>query len=520
MLRPTDGPTNTLAELTERFGFERTDDDDHAATTTDVAGVTLDSTDVRPGDLFVGISGARRHGAELAEEAEQAGAAAILTDARGAELAQSASIPVIVTADPRAELGDVSAYVYGTSVRTPTLFGVTGTNGKTSTVHMTEAILRQMGVTAGLSSTAERHIGGESVISGLTTPEATELHAMLATMNQRGVTAAAIEVSAQALTRHRVDGVVFDVAGFTNLSHDHLDDYGDMDTYFEAKAPLFQPDRSRRAVISLDSPAGYRMVERAGVPVATIASDPAADADWTVTIVAEEPAGARFTVTRRDGRAITTFVPVIGRHMAADAGLAIAMLVEAGWAMDEIRAVLHRDGGIDVRLPGRTELVSGELGPHVYVDFGHSPDAFENTLAAVRRVTTGRVIMLFGADGDRDTLKRPAMAAAAVLGSDILVVTDHHPRFEDPDAIRRVLVESARAARPDGEIHEVGDPKRAIRYAISLADEGDAILWAGPGHQNYRDIRGVRTPYSARAEARAALSEAGWDAATTPLLAG
>ena len=146
----------------------------------------------------------------------------------------------------------------------------------------------------------------------------------------------------------------------------------------------------------------------------------------------------------------------------------------------------------------------------MYVDFGHSADAFQRTLEAVREVTPGLVIMVFGADGDRDALKRPAMAEAAVSGSDILVVTDHHPRFEEPSSIRRTLVEAARAARPDGEIHEVDDPKRAIRVAVSLAEEGDSILWAGPGHQNYRDIQGVRTPYSARAEARAALREAGW----------
>lgn len=520
MLRPTPGSTTPLTELTEKFGFELSESDEAEHENTDLGGVTLDSNDVRPGDLFVGINGARRHGAELAAEAEEKGAVAILTDARGAEIASDAGIPVVVTDNPRAELGGVSAFVYGTATNRPTLFGVTGTNGKTSTVHMTEAILRQLGVRAGLSSTAERHIGGDSVVSGLTTPEATELHAMLATMNERGVTAAAIEVSAQALSRHRVDGVVFDVVGFTNLTHDHLDDYGDMDTYFEAKAVLFQPDRARRAVISLDSPAGIRLAGLAGVPVTTISSTAASGADWTVTTDDEVPTGVHFTVSRRDGRAITSFVPVIGRHMAADAGLAIAMLAEAGWALDEIRAALHRDGGLDVRLPGRTERVSGETGPTVYVDFGHSPDAFENTLAAVRRVTTGRVIMLFGADGDRDALKRPAMAAAAVLGSDVLVVTDHHPRFEDPDAIRRVLVDSAREARPDAEIHEVGDPKQAIRFAVTLAGEGDAILWAGPGHQNYRDILGERTPYSARAEARAALSEAGWDAPTTPLISG
>ncbi len=197
--------------------------------------------------------------------------------------------------------------------------------------------------------------------------------------------------------------------------------------------------------------------------------------------------------------------------MAANAALAIVMLVEAGFELEAIGAALGREGGIHAYLPGRTERVSGDRGPSVYVDFGHSPDAFENTLGAVRKFTTGRTIMVFGADGDRDATKRHEMARVAAQGSDILVITDHHPRFEDPASIRATLLEGAAlAADQPQEIHEVSPPEAAIRKAVSLAREGDSILWAGPGHQDYRDIRGVRTPYSARDEARAALREAGW----------
>ena len=207
---------------------------------------------------------------------------------------------------------------------------------------------------------------------------------------------------------------------------------------------------------------------------------------------------------------LTTTVPVIGPHMAANAALAIVMLVEGGYAWDRIVDALTRDGGIRAYLPGRTQLVSGDTGPAVFVDFGHSPDAFEKTLAAVRRVTPGKVLMLFGADGDRDASKRFDMARTAVEGSDILVVTDHHPRFEDPASIRATLIEGARRARPDAEIHEASPPENAIVTAVGLVGDGDAILWAGPGHQDYRDIRGVRTPYSARELARRALRAAGW----------
>ncbi|MBN9180994.1 MAG: UDP-N-acetylmuramoyl-L-alanyl-D-glutamate--2,6-diaminopimelate ligase, partial [Microbacterium sp.] len=238
-----------------------------------------------------------------------------------------------------------------------------------------------------------------------------------------------------------------------------------------------------------------------------LAADPGLDADWRVEIVDERPQGTEFTLTARDGRTLTTVVPVIGRHMAANAGLAVVMLLEGGYAWDDLVAAL--DGGrIEAFLPGRTQLVSGARGPAVYVDFGHSPDAFEKTLAAIRRVTPGRVLMLFGADGDRDATKRHDMARVAAEGCDILVITDHHPRFEDPVSIRRTLLEGAALAEHQPEIHEVSPPEQAIRVAVGLAREGDSILWAGPGHQDYRDIRGMRTPYSARELARRALRAA------------
>lgn len=512
VLRPEHPPRRDLSELARRFG-ERTVGDVEGTVLT---GITLATADLRAGEAFVAIRGVHRHGAEFAVTAAERGAVAVVTDEDGAAIAASAGLPIVVVADPRALLGDLSAWVYGTGPEDdlPQLLATTGTNGKTSVSHLLEGILEQLGVVTGLSSTAERHIAGEVIVSRLTTPEASEFHALLALMRERGVEAVAVEVSAQALTRHRVDGLLFDVAGFTNLTHDHLDDYADMREYFEAKLPLFRSDRSRRGVVCLDSPAGAEIAARADIPVVTIvtpaiADDPTAEADWTVDIVDERQEGTEFTLRDRGGRSLTTVVPVIGRHMAANAGLAIVMLLEAGHAWETLVAAL--DGGrITASLPGRTQLVSGPEGPAVYVDFGHSPDAFEKTLAAVRRVTPGKVVMLFGADGDRDATKRHDMGRTAVEGSDVLIVTDHHPRNEDPDAIRAVLVEGARRARPDAEILEFTPPERAILEAVKLVGEGDAILWAGPGHQDYRDIRGIRTPYSARELSRRALRAAGW----------
>jgi UDP-N-acetylmuramoyl-L-alanyl-D-glutamate--2,6-diaminopimelate ligase len=512
VLRPEHPSPRSLAGFVQEFGVDYLGSVDGV----EISGVTLSTGDLHPGDLFVGVKGAKGHGARYAAEAREGGAVAVLTDAEGAELAADAGLPILLVENPRLALGEIAAWVYRTREHPPLLFGTTGTNGKTSTSYLLEAVLRQLGLVTGLSSTAERHIGDLTIVSRLTTPEASEMHALLARMRESGVRAVAVEVSAQALTHHRVDGLQFDVAGFTNLSHDHLDDYADMEEYFQAKLPLFQPELAKRAVICLDTAYGARVVEEARIPVTTIATighaspEDVADADWTVEILDATPVYTEFRVTGPEGRTLVTREPLIGWHMAANAALGIVMLVEAGFELEAIGAALDADGGIHAYLPGRTERVSGDRGPSVYVDFGHSPDAFENTLAAVRQFTTGRTIMVFGADGDRDASKRHAMGRVAAEGSDILIITDHHPRFENPESIRATLLEGAAQATHQPETFEVSPPEAAIVKAVSLAEEGDSILWAGPGHQDYRDIEGVRTPYSARDLARAALREAGW----------
>ncbi|MEO6941634.1 MAG: UDP-N-acetylmuramoyl-L-alanyl-D-glutamate--2,6-diaminopimelate ligase [Terrimesophilobacter sp.] len=494
----------SLAGLIAEFGLSYTGSTDGV----EISGVTVRTSEVHPGDLFVGLPGEHNHGAQFSADARERGAVAIMTDHKGADLARDVGLPVVMVDSPRAALGDVSAWVYQTAEQPPLLFGITGTNGKTSTAYLLEAILRQLGLVTGLSSTAERHIGDLTVVSRLTTPEASELHALLARMRESEVRAVALEVSAQALSKNRVDGILFDVVAFTNLSHDHLDDYADMEEYFAAKLGFFEPERGRRGVVSLDTEWGHRVVEGSHIPVTTVSATQGIDAEWRVDILDERAEFTAFRLTGPEGRSLETTVPLIGSHMAANAGLAIVMLVEAGF---ELEAIGHAvQGGIDAYLPGRTERVSGDNGPTVYVDFGHSPDAFLNTLAAVRKVTSGRVIMVFGADGDRDATKRHEMGRVASEYSDILVITDHHPRFENPVSIRQTLIEGAHLAEHEAELHEVSPPEQAIRYAVSIARSGDSILWAGPGHQDYRDIEGVRTPYSARAEARAALREAGW----------
>ena len=488
--------------------------------TRELTGVSLSSRTVQPGDLFVGVPGRMIHGASHARAAREAGAVAVLTDEAGALLAADCGLPILVTADVRAALGAVAAWIHRTAENPADLLAVTGTNGKTSVVYLLFAILSQLGVVAGLTSTAERRIGDIAVTSSLTTPEASELHALLARMREAEVRAVGIEVSAQAISRHRVDGLVFDVAGFTNLSHDHLDDYASMEEYFQSKLELFQPDRSRRGVVTVDSEWGRRIAADSRIPVTTLANNPVVgsadadrrpvDADWRMNVVQTGARFTEFTLDGPDGRRLQTRVPLLGWYMAANAALAIVMLVESGFDLAAIEHALTRDGGINAYIPGRAELISGDRGPLVYIDYGHSPDAFLNTLGAIRDSTSGRIIMVFGADGDRDKTKRDAMGAIAARGADAVVITDFHPRFEDPATIRATLLAAARAAVPEGELYEVPDPATAFRRALSLAAEGDVVLYAGPGHENYQEVAGVKLPYSARDDARLALQEAGW----------
>ncbi|MEO8094041.1 MAG: UDP-N-acetylmuramoyl-L-alanyl-D-glutamate--2,6-diaminopimelate ligase [Pseudolysinimonas sp.] len=505
-MRPEHPTARPLATLVDEFGLESRG----ALDGVEVTGITLSTENLQPGDLFVGLPGVRVHGARFASRAKDGGAVAILTDAAGADLAEGSGLPVVIVDSPREALGAISAWVYRTAESAPLLFGITGTNGKTSVSYLLDGILRQLGLVSGLSTTAERSVGDLKVTSSLTTPEATDVHGFLARARESGVRAVTLEVSAQALTRNRVDGVMFDVVSFINLSHDHLDDYADMEEYFAAKLPLFEPDRARRGVVSLDTAWGDRVVEATHIPVTTISSTPGIEADWIVDILEETAEYTEFVLVGPETRSLATRVPVIGHHMAANAGLAIVMLVEAGFELEAIGHALDKDGGIVAYLPGRIERVSGDSGPAVYVDYGHSPDAFLTTMAAVRKFTSGRLIMLFGADGDRDPFKRGEMGRIGSEGSDVLFITDYNPRTEEPGQIRAALLAGAATAEHPAEVHEVASQAGAIREAVGLARAGDTILWAGPGHEDYVDVGGEKLPFSARDEARKALREAGW----------
>lgn len=505
VLRPEHPEQRLLTDFAERFGV--TADRDIAGLR--ATGTTVSSVDVRPGEIFIALHGVprqgpqfgvRRHGAEFAAEAVANGAVAILTDAMGADLAADAGVPVFVMDDPRPRVSEIASWVFGNDGRMPLMLGVTGTNGKTSTVHLQHEILKALGYTTSLSSSARRIVADEEVTAKLSTPEASELHAIVARGRETGVQVMCLEVSVQAIIHGRSAGIVFDVAGFTNLQLDHREDFANMDDYLQAKARMFKGGQARKAVVSLDTVAGRTVAAEAECPVTTIATpeiaeDPelAGTAQWIARMTAERVNATAFTLDGPDGRHLETTVPALGAHMVTNAAMAIVMLVEAGIPWDDISAAV-RDG-IPGFLPGRTELVTTGRGPVVYIDFAHTPDAIEKTAAAVRRVTPGRVVVIFGADGSRDGTKRPLMGLAAVRNSDIAIVSDYNPRWEDPDVIRAQLYEGAAQEPPAGGLYDIADPEEAIDKAVSLVGDGDAILWCGPGHQNFLDVRGKRVAY-------------------------
>lgn len=509
-LRPEHPQPRALSGLVTELGLSSTDSLDGI----EITGITLTTKDVRPGDLFVGMPGATVHGATFARSAREAGAVAIVTDPVGAKIAQDCGLPVVVVPEVRANLGHISSWIYRNQELDATVFGVTGTNGKTSVVYILSALLRQLGVTNGLSSTAERRIGDVAMVSGLTTPESTEVHALLARMREALVRAVCLEVSAQAMTRHRVDGIFFDVVGFTNLSHDHLDDYANFEDYFAAKSQLFSSDVAARGVVTVDDSWGVRLAEESHIPLTTLATIPHSAgwdmAQWKMEVTEQTQRSTSFVLRAPDGRELRTSVPLLGSFMASNAALAIVMLVESGFDIDHIAHVVNGSGGINVVVPGRTEIVSGQRGPVFYLDYGHTPDAFSSLLSAVREVTPGKVIFLFGADGDRDKTKRHAMGRIAAEGADVVVITDYHPRTEDPAVIRAALIEGAHSAHSAAEIIEVADVRSAIERAIAEAGEADAIIYAGPGHETEREVAGGTVDFNFRTEIQAALSEAGY----------
>jgi len=489
-----------------------------------VSGVTLDSRAVRPGDLYAALPGSRTHGALYSEQAVAAGAVAIFTDPDGRDKAARTGVPVFVVSDPRDRLGDVACWIYGDPSRRMAMIGVTGTSGKTTTSYLCEAGLRAAGHTTGLVGGVEIKIAAELIRASLTTPEAPDLQALLAVMAERGVTAAAMEVSSHSLALGRVAGTRYDVAVFTNLSQDHLDFHSGFEDYFRAKAKLFTPAYSAVGVVNVADRYGRRLVTEASVPVTTFCADAAsgayAQAEWRAADVRCGADGSTFRVIGPGGVEADASVTLPGPFNVANALGAIVALVEAGVDLaDAVVGVASCPG-----VPGRLQRVTLPSGggaprtprdvagqPDAFVDYSHKPGAVEAVLSALRPVTSGELIVVLGCGGDRDPGKRPLMGAAAARLADVAIFTSDNPRSEDPLAILGEMLHGVLGV-PQGErARLIIEPDRAaaIDLAVGRAGKGDVVLVAGKGHETGQYVGGAVLPFDDTEVTAAALARHG-----------
>ena len=480
-----------------------------------VSGVTLRAAEVRPGDLFAALPGARAHGADFAGQALSAGAVAIMTDPDGLTRpdVRSAGVPVLVRSAPREVLGPVAAAVYGEPTARLRVLGVTGTSGKTTVGHLLEAGLCAAGRSSGLLGTVRTRVSvpgapPRALPSAFTTPEAPDLQAMFAVMLEAGVTDVAMEVSSHALALGRVGGTRFAVGGFTNLSQDHLDFHPTMADYFEAKATLVGGSRSTdpadRAVVCVDDEWGRRLADRRTDAV-TVSTDPSVAATWTARDVASHPDGRQtFVAQGPDGLAQDVTLALPGGYNVANALVALAVL-----DADGIPPVVAAEGFATLAVPGRMQRVDAGQEFLAVVDYAHKPGAVAALLDALRAQIppSARLITVLGCGGDRDRAKRPMMGAAATIRSDLLVVTDDNPRTEDPAEIRAAMLAGANAEPARGELVEIGDRRSAITHAVRAARPGDVVVVAGKGHETGQERNGVKHPFDDVDEVVAAIVE-------------
>ncbi len=502
-------PPRPLADLAARLGVLV----DARGAPVELTGVTLDSRDVHVGDLYAALPGSHAHGAQYCAQALAAGAVAVLTDESGRDGAVAAGFAasaVLVVADPRAVLGEVAAWVYGNPSERLLLVGITGTNGKTTTSYLVDAGLRAAGHRTGLLGTVQTRVGDEVTDSARTTPEAPDVQALLALMVERGCTAAVLEVSSHALALGRVDGVVLDVAVFTNLSQDHLDFHRTIEDYFAAKASLFTPVHARAALVDVDDAYGRRLRGLSSVPTQTCSST-GGDADWRAVDVRTEPGGSRFVLRGPADERVEVALTLPGAFNVANATCAMAALAMAGVPLPVAAAGLATLDGV----PGRMESVAVGQPYLALVDYAHTPDAVTTLLSAARSLVAddGRVLVVLGCGGDRDPYKRPLMGAAAVRGADLAVLTSDNPRSEDPGAILAAMVAGAADAvgppdRSDPRYLIEPDRARAIALAVDAAHPGDVVVVAGKGHETGQEVGDTVLPFDDRVVLREAIERA------------
>jgi len=463
-----------------------------------VRGLTADSRRVEAGDCFVAVPGFKQDARRFVPDAVARGARLVVTE--GEPLPGLGVAQVLVPA-VRPALARLAGAYHGHPSRALTLVGITGTNGKTTTSYLVDALLRARGLRTGVLGTIQYVLGDEVRPAGQTTPEALDIQGMLAEMRERGIGGVAMEVSSHALALSRVDGLAFDVAVFTNLTQDHLDFHGTLEEYRRAKRMLFEqlaasPKRARWAVVNADDPAGAEMVRGLDLPTLTFGLGRGA------TVRASEHTsgldGIRMTVETPRGR-LTLASPLIGEHNVMN----LLGAIGAGLALGLEPAAIAAALAPVTTVPGRFEQVNVGQPFLVVVDYAHTPDALERVLATARKITPGRLAVVFGCGGDRDRTKRPIMGEIAARLADRAWVTSDNPRSERPQAILDEIVAGVRRV-PGAEQRYVTEADRrvAISGALGWARAGDTVVIAGKGHETYQIIGSETLPFDDRAVAR------------------
>jgi len=465
-----------------------------------ISAVTADSRKAGPGVLFAALPGTKVDGRDFIPAALAAGAAAVIA----AEDTPDFSAPMVRTRDPRRAYALAAAALHG---RQPgTCVAVTGTNGKTSVAAFCRQIFNRAGHraasmgTLGVYATGPGGFEAQLTPPGLTTPDAGDVAALLAGLVDKGVDHLALEASSHGIDQRRLDGVKLTAAGFLNLTQDHLDYHGDMDSYRAAKLRLFETllPRGATAVLNADSDAFPAFAAAAVQAGQTVFSVGAAGQGLRLAERTMTPGGQRLKLVF-EGRALDVALPLAGAFQASNALVAAGLCLAAGVGMDNVAAALETLQGA----PGRLQRVGrGPRGGEAYVDYAHTPDGLETVLKALRPHVAGRLLVVFGAGGDRDRTKRPLMGRAAASLADLAIVTDDNPRSEDPAAIRAEVLAGAVGAR------EIGDRREAIRAGVAELSEGDVLVVAGKGHEQGQLVAGVMHPFDDVAEVAQAL-EAG-----------
>lgn len=465
----------------------------HADPETEIVSVAYDSRKVTPGALFVAISGFASDGNRFIPMAMEKGAAVVVTAKK-----PESDVPYVLVTSDRLALAMIGTNFYGRPAESMITIGITGTNGKTSSTLLLKQVLETcLGAKVGLIGTMENLIGDEVIPTERTTPESFELQALFARMRDAGCTHMVMEVSSHAISLERIGGITYDAAAFTNLTEDHLDFHKTMDAYCDAKAELFR--RCRRAVVNIDDEYALRMLAAAACPVLT--TSVRGEAGLHAENLELHSEGIRFTAVSGEERAEVK-LPIPGKFTVYNALTVLGLAIQLGIPLKKAAAALADAKGVK----GRVEVVPTPGKPYsVLIDYAHTPDGLENVLTSVKDFCKGRLISVFGCGGDRDPKKRPIMGRIGVECADFAVITSDNPRTEEPGAIIKDIL--AGVSDELGPYTVIEDRRKAIRYAMDIAEKDDIIVLAGKGHETYQEINGVKYHLDEREEVAAHLKE-------------